>query len=61
MKVLIKNMVCDRCNMAIQQVLDSLGLKAVAVTLGEVDFGDKGIDAEQLEQFSRNIEPLGFG
>ena len=59
MKILIKNMVCDRCNMAIQQVLDTLGLKA-AVSLGEVDFGDTGIDVEQLEQFRRNIEPLGF-
>ena len=60
MKILIKNMVCDRCNMAIQQVLDTLGLKASAVTLGEVDFGDTGINAEKLEQFRQNIEALGF-
>ncbi len=60
MKILIKNMVCDRCNMAIQQVLDTLGLKASAVNLGEVDFGDTGINAEKLEQFRQNIEALGF-
>jgi AraC-like DNA-binding protein len=60
MKILVKNMVCDRCKMAVQQVLDTLNLKASAVILGEVDFGDTGIDAEQLEQFRRKIEPLGF-
>ena len=59
-KILIKNMVCDRCNMAIQQVLNSLDLKALSVTLGEVDFGDTSIDADQLVQFRQRIEPLGF-
>ncbi len=60
MKILIKNMVCDRCKMAVRQVLDILNLQASAITLGEVDFGDAGIDAEQLEQFRQKIEPLGF-
>ncbi|MFV2032939.1 MAG: helix-turn-helix domain-containing protein [Gammaproteobacteria bacterium] len=46
--------------MAIQQVLDTLGLKASAITLGEADFGDSTLDAKQLEQIRQSIEPLGF-
>ena len=60
MKILIKNMVCDRCKMVIQNVLDELDLKPHAVYLGEVDFGDETIDTEVLEQFQKKIVPLGF-
>ena len=60
MKILVKNMVCDRCKMVIQNVLDELNLKPQAVYLGEVDFGEETIDAEALEQFQKKITPLGF-
>jgi AraC-like DNA-binding protein len=60
MKILIKNMVCDRCKMVIQNLLDELNLKAHAVHLGEVDFGDETIDSEVLEHFQQKIIPLGF-
>lgn len=60
MKVLIKNMVCDRCNFVIQNVLEELKLSPATVTLGEVDFGDASLDAEQLERLRCKIEPLGF-
>ncbi len=60
MKILIKNMVCDRCKMAIQNVLDKLELKPKAVYLGEVDFGDATIDTKVLAQFQNKIAPLGF-
>ncbi len=60
MKILIKNMVCDRCKMVIQNVLDELELKPQAVYLGEVDFGDATIEAQVLEQFQNKIVPLGF-
>ena len=53
-------MVCDRCNFAIQNVLDDLDLAAVAVRLGEVDFGDAKPDALLLAQFRERIEALGF-
>ncbi len=43
MKILIKNMVCDRCKMVIQNVLGELNLKPQAVYLGEIDFGDETI------------------
>jgi AraC-like DNA-binding protein len=60
MKILIKNRVCDRCKLVIQNVLDELNLKPQAVYLGEVDFGDEIIDAEVLELFQEKIIPLGF-
>ena len=61
MKLLIKNMVCDRCKMAIENVLAEQGLVAVSVHLGEVDLGEIIIEGEQLEQFREKIEKLGFG
>ena len=60
MKILIKNMVCDRCKLVIQNVLDELNLKPQAVFLGEVDFGETLLDSVQIEQFRKKIEPLGF-
>ena len=60
MKVFVKNMVCDRCKYVVQEVLDELGLRPVAVNLGEVDFGSAVLEAGQLERFRNKIEPLGF-
>jgi AraC family transcriptional regulator len=60
MKLLVKNMVCDRCKMAVEDVLAGLGLVPVSVQLGEVDLGDMVLDDEQLEQFRDKIETLGF-
>ena len=37
MKILIENLVYDRCKMAIQNVLDKLNLKSRAVYLDEID------------------------
>jgi AraC-like DNA-binding protein len=60
MKILVKNMVCDRCKYVIQQVLVELDLRPVAINLGEVDFGSTVLDVEQLERFRNKIVPLGF-
>ncbi len=60
MKVLLKNMVCDRCIFVIQNVLDDLEIDSVAVNLGEVDFGNRMLDPAQLEQFRDKITTLGF-
>lgn len=53
-------MVCDRCKLVIQNVLDRLNIKPFTVHMGEVDFGETKIDTEQLEQFRKTIKPLGF-
>lgn len=60
MKIYIKNMVCDRCKLVIQNALAELGLDPVSVQLGEVDFGETTIDAEQLAKFQDQVESLGF-
>jgi len=60
MKVLVKNMVCDRCKYVIQEVLEELGFTPASVNLGEVDFGNEVLDVEQMERFRNKIEPLGF-
>lgn len=36
MVLFIKNMVCDRCVIAVSQELEKLNLKAVRINLGEV-------------------------
>ena len=59
-KILIKNMVCDRCKMAIEDVLAGLDLVPASVHLGEVDLGEAILEGEQLEQFCEKIEALGF-
>ncbi len=53
-------MVCDRCKFVIQNILNEQGLQAHAVHLGEIDFADTTLTAEQLDHFRRKIEPLGF-
>lgn len=60
MKIVIKNMVCDRCILVIQNVLNELDLNSLIVRLGEVDFGEATIEAAPLEKFRSKIEELGF-
>lgn len=60
MKLFIRNMVCDRCRFAIQDVLDSMGVGYDSVSLGEADLGDHELDDTQLAGFRERIEALGF-
>ncbi|GET24750.1 AraC family transcriptional regulator [Prolixibacter sp. NT017] len=60
MKIYIKNMVCDRCKLAIKNQLNDLKLEPISVELGEVDFGETELTADQMKQIKTNIEPLGF-
>jgi AraC-like DNA-binding protein len=60
MKIVIKNMVCDRCILVIQNILDEQSLRATSVQLGEVDFGKNPPSADQLNVFKQKIEALGF-
>jgi len=60
MRLVIRNMVCDRCRLAVSKVLDDMGIVPVHVRLGEVELGDRNLDAEELETFRTNIETLGF-
>jgi len=53
-------MVCDRCILVIENVLNELQLMPIAVLMGEIDFGDSIITPDQLKKFKHKIEPLGF-
>jgi len=55
----IKNMVCNRCVMAVQQVLEKAGIQPEKVTLGEVVLKDDVLE-EKLKQLDLELNILGF-
>ena len=55
----IKNMVCDRCKMAVEQVLKDVDLTPERIDLGEVWLSDVPTEA-QLAQLKTRLEALGF-
>ncbi|WP_312824408.1 AraC family transcriptional regulator [Epilithonimonas sp.] len=57
--IFIKNMVCDRCIMVVQNKLEKLGLDAKNIKLGEVILS-KEITSLEKENLSKTLEPLGF-
>lgn len=59
MKLYIKNMVCNRCIMVVQNELDKLGLKTKSVTLGEAVL-EKEPSAEEKKLLEAVLIPLGF-
>lgn len=59
MVLYIKNMVCNRCILVVQQELQKLDIKSSKVTLGEVET-ERELPKEQIEQLSDNLASLGF-
>lgn len=57
--IFIKNMVCDRCILVVQNELEKLGLDAKNIKLGEVILS-KEITSLEKENLSKTLEPLGF-
>ena len=57
--IFIKNMVCHRCIMVVQNELEKLGLDAKNIKLGEVILS-KEITSLEKENLSKTLEPLGF-
>ncbi|MEP2773272.1 MAG: AraC family transcriptional regulator [Fulvivirga sp.] len=55
----IKNMVCNRCIMVVQNELDNLGLKIKNIKLGEVTF-EKAPSSEEKNKLRNALIPLGF-
>lgn len=55
----IKNMVCNRCIMAVKSELDKLGIEPNDVQLGEVTF-ERELTAQEKEKFSKALVSLGF-
>lgn len=55
----IKNMVCNRCIMVVQNELDKLGIDVKNIKLGEVTIAEK-LSAEEKENLKKALVPLGF-
>lgn len=56
----IKNMVCNRCKMVVEQELARLGFTADHVALGEVTLQEADLSKEQLEQIDLALQRVGF-
>ena len=59
MRIYIKNMVCSRCKMVVEAELKKLGLRPLAVDLGEVELAENLTD-NQKNDLARNLFTLGF-
>jgi len=59
MKIHIKNMVCDRCKMVVEQILQQMNLPTKHVELGEVDLACDLSDA-QRDELKQRLESVGF-
>lgn len=55
----IKNMVCNRCIMVVQNELDKLGIDVKNIKLGEVTIAEK-LSPEEKENLEKALVPLGF-
>lgn len=59
MKLVIKNMVCPRCIMAVQSLGTELGLPLLQVGMGWVECADT-LSSEQSSAFAQGLQDLGF-
>jgi AraC family transcriptional regulator len=59
MHLYIKNMVCNRCILVVQQELDKLNIEKCKITLGEVETTTE-LPKETINQLSDNLTALGF-
>src|SRR5690606_34470378 len=58
-KLYIKNMVCHRCVLAVQHLLDQMGIQARQVNLGEVIL-EEPLSPEKSAQIKEELVSLGF-
>ncbi|MEW5677133.1 AraC family transcriptional regulator [Flavobacterium enshiense] len=59
MKIYVKNMVCPRCIMAVETILNSLQIDYRNVSLGEIDVNDQLSDSEMMK-LSNQLQAIGF-
>ena len=59
MRLYIKNMVCQRCILAVKQELEKLDLKPLQLALGEVDLAERPTEGK-LAQLILRLQALGF-
>lgn len=58
-RVLIKNMVCDRCIMSVHQLMSEMGVEPLSVELGIVELSNP-LSIEQKERLEDGLHKLGF-
>lgn len=59
MDIQIKNMVCNRCIMAVSKIFEEEGIVVDYIQLGKVKTSDE-IEPEKLERISENLKKVGF-
>ena len=60
MTLYIKNMVCDRCIMAVRQLMENHGLHPSRIQLGEVELVETTIEQNGLERLREALQGIGF-
>lgn len=58
-KILIKNMVCDRCIFAVQQIFNQLNIPIAEIVLGEV-ITENDLSIEESKSIEKELLKLGF-
>ena len=59
MNIIIKNMVCDRCKMAVKEIFTSHGITPCCIELGYVETKDE-IDSTKLDELEIALKSIGF-
>lgn len=59
MKLAIKNMVCNRCIMVVENELTKMGLHIKHISLGQVEI-EETLNKDQTDQLASNFSALGF-
>jgi AraC-like DNA-binding protein len=59
MKLYIKNMVCNRCKMAVKSELEQLNLHPLSIELGEIELQEADINPIKAA-LAKNLQSLGF-
>ena len=59
MKLFVKNMVCNRCVMAVKHVFNDEGIETENIMLGEVDL-KKSLSTPQFEKINARLIAMGF-
>lgn len=58
-KLLIKNMVCQRCILTVETILSNLGVGSTKVTLGEVELAES-LSQEKQSRIQKELLKVGF-
>lgn len=59
MHIFIKNMVCNRCIMAVRGILEQMAHTVVSVELGEAEISND-LTADEVAQLDQQLKSLGF-